>query len=91
MLTNKRYKRLAKALFCTLYNDKFKTVESLERSLRVFASRDKSRTDWENSAESLKRCLGHAFRYRHNPIRQPVYEDKEKKDVEQRSSDLRVS
>lgn len=91
MLTNKRYKRLARAVFCGLYNDSIKTVEQQERMLRIFASRDKSQPDWENRAETFKRVIGVGFRYRHKPTRQPVYEDKEKKDVEQSSSNLRVS
>lgn len=73
-VTGKRYMRLAKAVFCILYNQGDRHVEDVEFRIRNFAQRDKKGADWMGMNSELANRLRLAVMNRHSPgLRKPIY------------------
>jgi len=75
-VVGKRYMRLAKALFCTMYSDTMRHVEDAEYRIRGYGKRNKTAVDWEGMNAHFGKVLRLAFKLRHRPNREPVYANK---------------
>lgn len=77
-VTGKRYMRLARALFCIVYDHVDRHVEDAEYRIRNYAQRNKNATDWEGMTAHFTKGLKCAIKYRHHPeLRKPIYANKE--------------
>jgi hypothetical protein len=76
-VVGKRYMRLARALFCTMFSNTTRHVEDAEFHIRGYANRNRAKVDWEGTNAYFAKCLKLAFEHRHKPGRDPVYANKD--------------
>lgn len=69
----KRYMRLARTFFCTVWSPGMYTVEDVEYHIRRYAARDKVNPNPDGCYGNLAHCINLGFKHRHIPNRKPVY------------------